>query len=66
MRKKTKCPNCGHKTAGEVNLFGRLCMKCGIEILPDKDSEIPLISDNKKKNNELLEMLRKMLSKKEH
>ena len=61
--KKIRCPNCGHKTAGTINMFGRLCMKCGEEILPDKDVKIPLIDDNQEKDARLLELLREMLKK---
>jgi len=57
----TICPNCHHIYVGQKNLFGKLCIFCGEEIIPPEPYELPIQADNKKKRDQLIEKVRKML-----
>lgn len=52
------CPNCKHLYKGHLNLFGKICIHCGLEILPPDDFELPIIADNKKKDKAMREKAR--------
>lgn len=56
------CPKCGKKFVG-TNLFGKLCIKCGYYISPTDGFELPIVSDNKKKDKEFLEKFRECVRK---
>jgi len=56
------CPGCGKKTIGP-NLFGKLCLRCGYDIPPTDNFELPLVADNKRKDIEFLGKFRESINR---
>jgi len=60
----TICPKCKHVFTGYKNVFGKICIYCKTYISPIVEHEMPVISDNKKKERELLKRLYEYLHRK--